>query len=239
MRNRVISLVAVLAGSACSSGGESHTVTCGPGTELVDGTCVAIDASTSDAASSDSVPSTETATATDDGTPDVLASDVTDATADVASSSSDPCPSVAMAVNCSKTCGGASANCAKAECPATDPVITLALRITNSLPTVVRTPEKPGKFLPCECAIPSAGGSLYSLLVALDAGAGKLVKVTVGTGWRLASPTSTNPWCGEPGDNRRCRIVSGNSGVLITTDDPNAPSRNVLFEAASAGDKCP
>lgn len=231
-------VVATLFGStACSSGGESHAVTCGPGTELVDGTCVVSDASSADATSSDSLPSADTTTATDDRTPDVAVSEVTDAKTDASSSSSDPCPSTPMIVNCSKTCGGPTSNCWQAECPAAPSSPTYVK--VGAVPAVVRTPDKPGRHLFCPCEIPSGGGSVYSLVVSLDLGTTKLVKVTVGPGWRLPTGTSASNWCGELSDKRTCRIFSGSTSVLITTDDANAPSRNVEIVAATAGDSCP
>ena len=135
----------------------------------------------------------------------------------------DPCPTVSPSlgaghvINCSSTCGARSDLCSMGlTCPSNGYSVS-----ASELPLVVRTPDHPAVTESCA----ACGGSAFALVFNVLASAG--VKVTVGEPWSIVDDSACKS---------SCLLVVEPTLIKIATTDTAAPARNVVFEAAGAGD---
>jgi hypothetical protein len=138
----------------------------------------------------------------------------------------DPCPTQPASVNCSTSCGGVSASCATATaCGNATPIEITAV---SQLPFVVRTPSHPAPSDACAagCSAP------VDYEIQVHVGIGSPTIVTVGPSWHFT--VSMCP--GTPGWTASgCIYLPGGGYVNVWTDDPEAPSRNIVFSSAPDG----
>jgi hypothetical protein len=152
----------------------------------------------------------------------------------------DPCDPNTT-INCATDCGGRTASCAEIECTSVWPF--LEITSTSMLPLVVRTPSKSG--VPCDCSALPAIVPRAALLFRNESPT--TIRVTVGEPWRLKTHGSYQPHpCGAwPVGVTGCVIVetppdvSNDVNLMVATDDPLAPARNILFEQVPDGTTCP
>jgi hypothetical protein len=231
----VAAAIAVTAGCSSTDEGElfeKPAVRCGPGTEYRNEECVV----TGDAAS----PRPDSDGVADTGLPPPDAG--LDATGDAASDAdgaaavSDPCPSGPIALNCSETCGAKYASCSLVSC-ANPNNSYFPIYETKDLPFLMRTPDRPG-FDPACARRCGTNAPAYAMAAQLLLPWGTKVRVRVSAPWRIVDPDSNRQFCSSPREWTQCRhiTVSGGNIVLVVTDDPSSPSRNVVIEEA---DQCP
>ncbi|MBI2389825.1 MAG: hypothetical protein HYV09_09555 [Deltaproteobacteria bacterium] len=239
--------VAALVAASCSSP-TTTGVSCGPGTELVDGVCVPTpvesDASRVDA--TDSGPAVEDTLVSDTRTPEdtTTSPDVvtpkdtaSETTPDVAVDTGD---CAKLDINCSTTCGGPSPECALVDCGTTAWYRTSLRGPRDRI--VVRLPDKPGWDPNC---VTMCGGveKKFAYVVSLEVQTdpGQYVRVTVPPDWYLSYGkcyTSTNT----------CAVLTTGSGpyygsdlfLVAGTTDPLAAGGDVVIEEVLASvAKCP
>jgi len=207
---------------------------CGPGTELVDGTCVP---TSMDAAADQSSPP-DTATPLDSSTTDgSLVETAPDAPVDTFALG-DPCPAKPVDVNCSSSCAGSPTqlNCSKVKC-GTPFASTLRVKETD-LPFVMRTPDKPGTDPACAASTCAPTSALaYGMFIRTVFLAGNYFKATVAPPWQFYQHTGGDYYC-PAAEWGQC-IVAAGTDVLVGTRDPSAVPRNVVFEPVPYGTKCP
>lgn len=149
----------------------------------------------------------------------------------------DPCPPK-LDVNCSTSCGG-PAECFKVSSCSPGSSIPVP---DDQFPFVVRTPSSPGSLTDafrCFKFCTGAATSLYALSFKITT-LQPQVRVRVEPPWRVANRPSTNDACTTL--KRSCESMTHITGgsaipIVVGTDDPNAPARNVIIEATS--DECP
>jgi hypothetical protein len=154
----------------------------------------------------------------------------------------DPCPDPTLYpygidLNCSDQC--VASDQGLDECAACRRFVPPALRIDSAfdLPFIVRLPANPGML--CECG--SSGARQYSFW--FDIGPiGVPVIVLVGAPWYVhyggttagATCAASPPWykgCYWTG-------ATGGARIEVATDDPNAPSRNLVIRRAVNAESC-
>jgi hypothetical protein len=156
----------------------------------------------------------------------------------------DPCPLEGIAIDCSNDCGGPTPNCANTACgvrvPSED---VIEIETTARLPMRLRTPHlhNSGDGNCAYCGHPAFAPSVYGMY--LQNRTGRPLKVTVGAPWLiLTRPLSLSQWfCHRAprlGEVEGC-YAGDLSQIVIVTDDPNAPARNVVIEEQTAGVTCP
>ena len=152
----------------------------------------------------------------------------------------EPCPSGAV-LDCSGQCGGEVAPlCFEGYC---DRAPGNGIFFDSSslapefapLPVTLRTPARPG--LGC------VGCGLFGIAVTVPnaIGATEPLRVSVRAPWwvRTTTDVSAQPrgFCDSDGEAGQCTVTYGGTvQVYVLTDDPDAPSRNVVFERLGA---CP
>ncbi len=227
-------LVGAMTIPACSSG-SSSTVTCGAGTTKQGDQCVGVsdDGGLVDASSeagSDAGGSSDGNVAAD-APPD----------GDAAAYSSDPCPTDPIEVNCSSTCGGAgNTPCASTACKHTTIAPGSQPHPNPYALTVLRTPDHPS--LDQECKLSCDASSVTNKRagirfgMALDLGASLyFTEVRVGYPWWIGIGTQGGYplFCpyedSNAGQRQGCMVFGGEGPIVVWTDDPNAPSRNVYI----------
>jgi hypothetical protein len=260
---------AVIAASACGSDGadgldRTTSMKCGPGTIAVAGECVPEDSGAGGAGSSGA--GGEAGLAPDatggEGAADAGVSDSTvpevAPPGDAAEAESeagwqdDPCPAEPIWLNCSDSCGSKSSSCANATCHT--PIDFNLWTITNpdSFPFIIRTPGQPGKIPACVTACDKVGPTVASISIGValpkeknDAGVDwwfHSIKVKVGPPWRIQDGYTSENICVDKNAYASCRIFPFDfieNIVTITTEDPNAPARNVLIERPLRPAVCP
>ncbi len=232
----VLGLVLALVG--CGGDTVTNVAQCGPGTVPVDGVCVVADGGSSE--SGTDAGSEQDGSITPDASPDSVASDgepdsdIGDAPPGDTASSGDPCPTVPIAVNCSTSCGGKTVNCAPGVTCSTSPGTDPGFTITNEaqLPLVLRTPDKPGidPNCPKDCADPPGPAFTMRVRMAFSPSSPG-VRVTVGAPWEIHRAFVTRPYCPDIRYPKpQCHEPFPNTEFIVTTTDPDAPSRNILIE---------
>jgi hypothetical protein len=115
--------------------------------------------------------------------------------------------------------------------------MTIEIKDPSQLPFTLRTPSHVAVPMGCQAMNSCDGKVLATLGGGVSAGPWS---VTVGPPWYIADgytcawflPEATLPPMG-------CVKHPGYAGFTIWTDDPNAPSRNIVISAASPGQSCP
>ena len=235
-------LVGTFSIPACSSG-SSSTVRCGTGTTKQGDQCVGtsddgglVDATSE--AGSDAGSSSDGNVAAD-APPD----------GDAAAYVADPCPTDPIAVNCASTCSAGTTPCGNTTCKHTaiEPVNLPSGQPSPSpfARTILRTPDQPAVDPECtsSCMNSQAPNRHSSIRFGMSLDIGPYgnssfwTEVRVGPPWRIeVGPGPGYPlFCPYDDPNRGivqkqgCALVNGGETVLIWTDDPNAPSRNVYI----------
>ncbi len=158
---------------------------------------------------------------------------------ETSTSSGDPCPSKVIDVNCSTTCGGPTTNCSDARCTAGRDPFTTLIGSYSKFPYIIRTPDKPGMDAVCNSLGCEPGKSVaYGVGLRIDLPYYKKgLRITVGSPWRVrqVSHSGWSPYCAREASFGSGCIYLDTSFVdlMIDTDDPNAPSRNILIEDPS------
>lgn len=223
-----------IAVSACGSTTINNISSCGAGTTPVDGVCVPIDAASGDTLASGVDGSTSD--------PDVSTDSARDGTttsdgADGALSASDPCPASSANINCSTSCGGPTANCSLVRCQSD--LMTVFKVPYKSLPFVVRLPDKPGFDPKCPESCLERPRTAFGVLLDSDYFAEPAgLRIRVSPPWTISRNNTFTDFC--PFDllgSGSCVVFKESTpDILISTSDPNAPARNVVFDK---GDSCP
>jgi hypothetical protein len=186
-----------------------------------------------------------------DSGPDGSAGDAGDAS-DAALLEPDPCPTGAIAINCSTTCDpGTNGPCTQVACNqywdfANTP------DVYRTQDAILRTPDRPGVDKSCQdnCTLRSGPGysphRVYGM--AFNPDDRFLYRIRVGAPWVIEQergnypifcPSDTDPPPNNDVKATGCTILGGGP-VLISTDDPNAPARNVYIEQVASLDAgCP
>lgn len=230
-----------LAVVGCSSGPTlGSDIVCGAGTVLVDGVCVAAPDASADANVVDDGGSGDVALETHaDGEPDSATVDTSsDVSADTKISDDDECPLTGLDLNCSSTCGGPTSTCASVKC-ATTTVTNFAITSSSQLPFVMRTPSHPGKDPNCQPRC-GPGDSVYGMALMVDVPPvdGYGIRVRVAAPWRISRFDLYRPWC-YAGTGSTCSIfILPKPQIVISTTDPNAPSRNIYIDVAKTATSC-
>ena len=218
--------------AACSGSSPSIT-TCGVGTKVVGTDCVALDGGGSDAAAGDA--QGNDASGSTDGKAqeaDAIAPD-------------DPCPAT-VNVNCSDTCGGRNADCDNTTCGSKPDGgqggQKIVLTDYSQLPYVMRTPRAPRPDPECPASCAGTGGLAPKFAMAIRVSMPTLrtgIRAYIALPWRIRGYGSSYPFCAYPPvDN--CHIADNAFSLLIETDDPEAPARNLIIEEMPAGSTtCP
>jgi hypothetical protein len=239
VRRTVWAPIAFVFGLGCSNTETITPATCGTGTEYLDGTCVASDASSIDSTSVVTDTATD-AVATTDGAVDGTPSDSMDATAEDAFASSDPCPSPAPLVDCSSACGGPSSKCANMKCTGFGGRSEAMLEPVDvtTLPATVRTPDRPPADANCIC-VTGEPKPTYEMLFRVKVPTGKF-RVSVDPPWKLANEMVAPTECPRAGIqpvDLQCVVVPASEGwIIVYAVEPGAPARNVHITAEAS---CP
>ena len=147
----------------------------------------------------------------------------------------DPCPTGAIYNDCSSTCktdGCILALCGKGP----DKVNEVA-----PFPLIIRTPASPGTTAPCQCTDSTVSAFSYYLW-AKSNGTTEYFRISVGPPWRIYTGTTDN--------GSACTYDVGASGCVtpstdlmlfmyFSTDDPDAPMRNITVERSDTPLSCP
>lgn len=224
----------------CSSETTVVVPNCGPGTVAKDGVCVpeVVDGS------ADTTPSSDTGTTADTSvdaasdtadSPGEAATDVaTDALGDGevavdATGGDDPCPT-SLDYNCSDTCGPikcASGGCAYYPWP--------KIAASPKTKVTIRTPSKP----PDSICIDGTCRHRFMFPIDYD---WPSIRVRVGAGWKIGAATGTASVCLIPSSVKEgCFYTKLYHPVVVYTDDPLAPARNIELDIpdVDAGPPCP
>ena len=214
---------------------------CGPGTVLRDGVCVPDATDTG----SDTTMAPDTTSNLDSGrdaAADVVVDTMTETAAEVASDAvddgdsgidaaglDDPCPA-ALDYNCSSSCGPKS--CYSGGC-AYFPWPKIATSVKSKL--VVRTPSKPPDR---SC---TDGICKHRFMMAIDY-EWSSIRIRVGPGWKVGAASGAASVCVIPSSVKEgCFFTSSYHPVVVFTDDPEAPARNIVMDIPDpdAGPPCP
>jgi hypothetical protein len=98
---------------------------------------------------------------------------------------------------------------------------------------VLRTPSKPGTDPDCQCSDTTYG---IALLLPSDP-PGAAWRVTVTAPWHIK--TSIPPSFCDVSASSQCVVVTAFVPLVLATDDPSAPARNVTFEIVPSNTQCP
>jgi hypothetical protein len=230
--------------TACSSAPAGAT--CGEGTQLVDGTCVPVEAEDASLVDAQEAVIIETSAPV---VPDIGAEAMdgkpvppdtrTDTMADaVDAAAGDPCPSK-IDVNCSSSCGGPSDNCAVSSCGVTNDKV---IRVTSysMLPFVMRTPSPPwGTFADpaCKCSFEYRIRFGMRVFVQLPPG-GPGFRIRVGAPWVIYNAGIPAHCLG--GSRGECFGSISGADLIIGTTETQPPARNIIIDARpDGGTTCP
>jgi hypothetical protein len=130
----------------------------------------------------------------------------------------DPCPPNHLTTDCSGQCGDMPASCTSTTCPTG---VLVSGPLSAGL-VLARAPSHPG----ASCTCTGNGTSIaYSMYIGLSSKASSSWHASVLDPWRVSVLSSS---CSLP-DQSNCNTL--NSGyVTVWTDDPDAPSANVVAE---------
>lgn len=230
---RALAAVISLALLGCGSTTINNVSSCGPGTTPVDGTCVAVDAAGNDTSSV----STDSAMGGDAVAGDSSPSEDS-VVPDGTTPAGDPCPASPPNINCSSSCGGPSANCSLVRCQSD--LMTVFKVPYKSLPFVVRLPDKPGFDPKCPESCLEFPRTAFGVMLNSDYFAEATgMRIRVSPPWTISRNNAGMDFCAlAPLGSGNCFVLKGTGGddILISTSDPNAPARNVVFEK---GESCP
>ncbi len=238
---RDLAFLLAIVGSACS--GKTSEISCGPGTQLVDGQCVAVSSGGAGGASGaggsrtladaevsgDAPPDIKT----DSGEPaDVASRDVVSDTSgtDANPTGDDPCPTLPIIYNCSGSCG-VRQYCPPVHCKNTTPIpVDIVQRAT--MPVVLRTSHALSSPDP-ECVPICQGAVPTAMFTIAGAGGPYFFRYTAPAPWAIS--TRDPSYCGA--DAAHCVVT--NRSVELVTFERNAPVRNVVIEPVQEGATCP
>jgi hypothetical protein len=226
---------AVLACSGATGADIGQQANCGHGTVVSGNQCVGADAAASPEGSS------EAGLADSQGLPETGVADALDAP-DVVTWTADPCPAEPLAVDCSSSCGSAQYDCNQntVSCnpfrtSMSDPQI-----IKLTIPITLRTPDKPGKDPKCvqSCShMTNVLQPVYALAFDVETNSAMdLFEVRVGPPWWIEqvytfnAPIFCPPVTPDVPRGQGCEgYKGGGRTILVWTDDPNAPARDVTI----------
>ena len=156
----------------------------------------------------------------------------------------DPCPSTPVSINCSQTCNQTTLPCAQVSCqtlpmPAVEPLVISSY---SQLPMIIRTPDLPG--VSPECATACGGRSTsgaFEVAVRVSLPYAKNgFRIIAGSPYTIGHFDPYAPFCTGEQPISGCGSFLGTFyDFLIWTDDPNAPSRNIVIEETLPGQECP
>lgn len=161
--------------------------------------------------------------------------------ADAQSLDADPCPADAHDyLNCSTSCGVESPGCSSFSCALANGGAQLTS--WQQLPLVIRTPSLSGNdpACPVDCGTHESAGVFINLNLPTN---GMGVRISVSPPWHVVQlghsvGTPLCPVMGIPAD-AGCFSFPNMAGLVgVLTDDPQAPSRNVLLEPSTSS-YCP
>lgn len=238
--------------AACSgSNGPNFGPMCASGTVLANGECVLAPSDASSPAEDAGAPRQDEASVGRDGAPPPP-SDAAAVDADAQASGGDPCPPYVIDANCSSACGGPNADCEQVRCQMTDAAsVAPPVHLTSwsQLPFTMRTPDHPGVDPECDQTCTSIFGQRgtavdYGMAVWIDMPYPNYgIRVFVDPPWQMLPFDGRIPWCASnpAAANSYCMYErNADLQLLVFTEDPNAPSRNVRIEAAPADQQqCP
>jgi hypothetical protein len=223
---------AALACSGATGADIGQQANCGHGTVVSGNQCVGVDAAASPEGSS------EAGLADSQGLQETGVADALDAP-DVVTWTADPCPAGPLAVDCSSSCGPAQYAC-------NDNTFTCNLsrtsmndpRITKlSIPTEMRTPDRPGIDPKCVDSCSNKTSVLhpaYAMAFNIQtADVSVIFEVRVGAPWWIEALDTFNapifcpPIPATVPRGQGCASYRGGRPLLVWTDDPNAPARNI------------
>lgn len=248
-------LVAPLTLGCGSDGSALNTppaLTCGAGTVAVGGECVPVDGGTGGAAGSGGAAGqggTAGAAGSSTGGEDAGA-DAMEAGGGGPGPDDDPCPAQPVELDCSDQCGGPTALCAGATC-SLEPFSSVIIEDSSAYPYVFRTPSHPGVDPACEAACQeqtyfpqTIAPAKYGMIVTVNApdDQSKVLKVKVGPPWWIEITAESVPYyCLDWSPVQDCQVDTQATGltVMILTDDPNAPARNVVLDLVDKPGSCP
>jgi hypothetical protein len=215
---------------ACSS--TTNVASCGAGTVMRDGVCVADPDAfpVTDSAGVDGLPFDTKVEDADSASADTTKSD---STTDGPSSAADPCPSKAVDVNCSTTCGGINASCAQASCRNEWPA---RIEITSEaqLPFILRTPDRAGVDPNCQPRC-GADNTVFGLGIRINFSHYVKLRYRAPAPWFTDGLGETTPYCAgsAKGEETHCFATETDfQDLLFATRDPDSPSRNLVIELA-------
>lgn len=236
----------------CSSSTTNNTVvaTCGPGTTLVDGTCVV----EVDGGAGDSSPNSEVS-ASDTGGTDTAkletggADSTTDAATDGAKDAlapADPCPTLGpKVINCRAACGPVDARCDALKCQLdiARPVVLADIELTkDSMPLTIVLPDVDLADYYCDHAVcgPDAVRPAYGFAFrVVNSPDYAQAVIRSEAPWDLGTFTPESHYCANWVDRasaygRRCFDISATDTVLITTNVVS-PGRTLTITPVDVG----
>lgn len=224
---------------ACSSTTSNTNIieaNCGPGTILVDASCVPADVGEADAQPSDTADdaaSGEDSASTDSSPTDATSPDA-DASTDGGSDTSDDADAgsscMGLDYNCSTTCGGPDATCSFCG-------DSLAIDMTSRTRVVVRVPALTAASTECAkvCKVAPAAGLAFLVSVRPEEQATAAIRATTTPGdWSLTSTA-----CHTTSHSPQCRVTITTFSIWryfdATTTSTTAAWQDFVFEKVAAG----
>ena len=248
-------LVAVFVVSACTGCGETSSevfpLSCGPGTVESGSACVPVDSGGGDSSGDEGHPPGDApeeseleadVVSVDAPTPsDAPEGSVAAIYAAEEQNFGDPCPTEPLLVNCGADCGGMTPNCQQTTCGAEGPAIMI--NDASMLPAVMRTPDRPGKL--CECS----DGTVFAMRILVQEGlphSGPVnLRATLGPPWQIASGLNWSSVCQSAQTQYdECLLTdygtssSPGRAFVFSTNDPDAPARNIRIELVGVAEGC-
>lgn len=219
----VVSVVAVVALAGCSTTNITNA-NCGAGTVLKDGVCVALDDAGVDGTTSDAGDvGADTSAGEVEGAVDAPVAD-------------EPCPTGLLSpeqlIDCSGACAKLDPRCEAQACGSSLTPLALPNKAWSD-PKIayrIRTPSRPGRRCK-ECD----AGPVYSMQI--DWPSGGSVKALLKPPYRAATLQAGR--CNYLNEGTNC--VLSNAALFIYTDDPDAPSQNIVVSTypTKDGGVCP
>ncbi len=218
----VCSVTAVVVASC----GSSATVQGGEGTGGPGGTAGSKDGSASTSESQDAALADGSGENGEGGEPGDASDDAT--------LQDEPCPPK-IDIDCSTSCEGEKLCYEVRTC---EPSTTVSIA-PEEFPFVIRTPASPGALTWAHRCEQYCGGTIPNLYaLTLNVRGAPSIRARVEPPWRVTSRISTNEACGYLKHSCANLLHFGFAMTLVIgTDDPNAPARNVILEATN--EPCP
>lgn len=236
----IATLFVTLVGCGSTTNNTYSGATCGEGTALVDGVCVAVDASDGedDTASDTTLASDSVASDTNVADTNVADTSKSDTLGkdSAATDAADAASCTGITINCSTSCGGPSPECPLIDCRRGPMIYTVDLRGSVDR-VVIRVPASPGVDPTCDCtAVPKIP---YQVVVNTFINAGVYVRARPPAGWRIAAAP-----CAVP--TEQC-LVKQNTMTFADKrgftfgpiDAATAPMGDIVIEEVTASDTCP